>query len=143
MWVALSATATPVILALIAWLQRRAIAKTARTLVASNQAVAAQAQQDHEETSAALGQIHTLVNANLTDAQRGQLGATRALLQRSLEVITLKQDLGVTVSAAEHKAVQEIQQSIDDLARNIRRKQEQTDIAQAERLRESPERNTQ
>jgi hypothetical protein len=107
---------------------RKDHARIAKTLVESNAGVAKQLATDHAETRSALGQIHTLVNSNLTDAQRLQLAAMRALQIQSQQVISMKQDRGVPV-ADDVENVRLVASAIEDLARNIAHKQEQTDIA--------------
>jgi len=102
--------------------------RIAATLVASNETLASQTRTDHRETTAALGQIHTLVNSNLTDAQRLQLAAMRALQLSSAQVIAMKQDRGMSTEEDNERAA-ELATAIKTLAANLTHKQEQTDIA--------------
>jgi citrate synthase len=125
-----------VLLALIAWLQHRSNAKTARELQASNRQVAEQAQKAHVETTTALGAIHTLVNSNLTSAQQRELAAMRDSLKSSREVISLKQDRGMPVTPETLDAIEQVETRISELARDLVHKQEQTDIADAQTERQ-------
>jgi ferritin-like metal-binding protein YciE len=106
--------------------------RVAQTLIASNENVATQLRADHKETTAALGQIHTLVNSNLAAAQSRELDSMRGMLAAMREVVTLKQDRGIHIADETIGAVQLVEKRIAELARDLVHKQEQTVIADAQ-----------
>lgn len=126
----ISAILGPLILALF---QRITANEVARRLLRSNADVARQAKVAHAETTSALNAIHTLVNSNLTSAQHRELDASRAMLAAMREVITLKEDRGVPVAPETIDAVKRAEMRIAELARDLIHKQQQTDIADAQR----------
>jgi DNA uptake protein ComE-like DNA-binding protein len=103
-----------------------------RILLRSNRGIARQAAKDAASTTAALGSIHALVNSNLTAARADQLDATRVMLASLRELASYKESQGVAVSQEAAEAIELAQKRVDELARDLVHKQQQTTIADAQ-----------
>jgi hypothetical protein len=121
---------------LVVWFQSRIARstreredRTAALLLNSNAKIAKVAAGANAETAAALGKIHTLVNSNLTDAQKRELSATRVMLASMREVVTLKEDRGIPINAETDQAIQIAEDRIRELASDLVHKDTQTELA--------------
>lgn len=113
-------------------------AEAARLLVESNAKVASAAARVGAETAASLGQIHTLVNSNLTDAQHRELDATRAQLKAMRKVIDMKAERGQDASVDDIASVAAVERRILDLARDLTHKEAMTQVASDEKKTRRP-----
>lgn len=102
-------------------------AEAANLLLAANERVAAAA----AETSGKLDVIHLLVNSNLTIAQQRELAATTTMLTTMREVVSLKEQLGVTSSTASLEHIRITEERVNALARDLEHKVAQTRVANA------------
>jgi hypothetical protein len=107
-------------------------AEAAQLLLAANERVAAQSADAFAATQAQLGQIHLLVNSNLTEAQRRELEATVAMLVTMKEVVDLKQQGGIEPSPEALAAIRNTQERVDALTRDLNNKVQQTRVADAQ-----------
>lgn len=130
-----SAICGPLVMALF---QQFSAAKTAKVLLASNQAVAEVASAFRQETATSLKQIHTLVNSNLTAAQHRELDASRAMLAAMREVIILKEDRGISIAHEAIDAVDRAEKRINELARELNSKQDQIEAQKNPDVPRSP-----
>jgi hypothetical protein len=72
-----------------------------------------------DEMNVQLGQVHTLVNQNLTDVTERALAATVALLEAQLESSTHLQEAGGTPTQAAFERIEETRRNIKDLQGNL------------------------
>jgi hypothetical protein len=131
-WLVLPATAISVAAALT-WFRRSILAKTAGML----HDITLRTETAHTETASMLRTIHTLVNSNLTTAQQDQLDSMRAMLRSDREIITIKQERGLPITAADFENIEQVEMRIAELARNLVHKKVQTDLADAQAERDS------
>jgi len=108
-------------------------AEAARLLVASNDKIATAAAEVGAETKASLNQIHTLVNSNLTTAQKHELEATKVLLVALRELMAVKEDRGIHISNESIAQIADVEQHIDELARDLAHKNNITEVAERNR----------
>jgi hypothetical protein len=106
-------------------------AEAARLLLEANERVAEQSAQAFAATQRQLGQIHTLVNSNLTEAQGRELEATRAMLVTMQEVVDLKRQRGVEPSQEAIDAIAATRSRVEALSQSLAQKAEQTKVADA------------
>jgi len=123
---------------LVVWFQSRLARqttvrqeKTAQLLLDSNAKVANAAAHANAETTAALGKIHTLVNSNLTEAQKRELDATRLMLASMREVVTLKEDRAIAIDPETTEAIAIAEDRIRELAGALTHKAAQQLVADA------------
>jgi len=106
-------------------------AEAARLLLEANERVAKQSAAEFAATQRQLGQIHTLVNSNLTEAQGRELEATRAMLITMQEVVDLKRKGGVEPSQEAIDAIEATRSRVNALSRDLKQKVERTKVADA------------
>lgn len=105
-------------------------AKAAALLLDANERVAKQSATASEATQGQLRQIHTLVNANLTQAQQQELDATRAMYASMQEVVGLKRKLGAEPSPEALEALEVARARIVQLSRDVAHRIEQTEVGE-------------
>jgi hypothetical protein len=80
-----------------------------------------------------LDQIHALVNSQLTEAQQRALSADRWSLALAREVVALKRERGLEPDPESLAVIEETQNRVDRLARELERRTEQTKLADRNR----------
>ena len=107
-------------------------AQAAKLLLASNAEVAETARQTKEELSRQLGDIHTLVNNNLTQQMLDVLQRSLQALAAMEENVRLNQQLGIGPSETVLTAIAAIKVAIADLKQEIQHRGTQLSIVQAD-----------
>lgn len=120
---------------ILALLTTRAQAQARREDWARQDAIADRQEKAAAANGSRLDEIHTLVNSNLTDAQRRELAATQAMLVTMREVVDLKRAGGLEPGPQSLQAIEMTQMRVDALEHDLERKLQQTEAAAAQRDR--------
>jgi hypothetical protein len=115
------------------WYQAHAYRKIATKVLDSNVGLATQAAKAQAQNTRALQSIHTLVNSNLSAAQKRELDATRRDLSSLQEIVSLKESQGLSVSKESRLIIEEVKMRVQEMTRAATHTEKQTQIANEER----------
>jgi hypothetical protein len=109
--------------------QNHSIRKITRETIAVDKELLAHSKETAARNALALGEIHTLVNSNLSKSQQAELDATRRDLTSLEELVDLKRSQNLRVSDESLTIIEQVKDRINELSKELDHRGSQTELA--------------